>query len=54
MILIDWAGFMSDSIKGFNAIPRHIVNDKKQVKQFFEEELTPLDIPFTLEERTIK
>lgn len=54
MILINWAGFMSDSIKGFNAIPRNIVSDKEQVKQFFEDELTPLGIPFTLEERTIK
>lgn len=52
-VFIDWAGFMSETISNFNAIPRDIVNNKEKVMQIFEKIFNPLNIPFSLEERKV-
>ena len=52
-IFIDKAGIMSNEITNFNAIPKESMKNKETLKSFFFFFLNPLEIPFSIEERTI-
>jgi len=44
---------MSDSITDLNAVTRGIIDDKEKVIKMFEDIFKPLNIPFSIKERTV-
>lgn len=52
-VFIDKVGTMSSEITNFNAIPKEAMKNKDALKCFFKKVLNPLEIPFSIEERTI-